>query len=90
MWAVTDILVHETVDPGVTMMEAGLKQNPDGVPQVELWIIDTDVAAALAGSGWLKAGAASINPRNASGTSLLMILTPDRGAQEPVSTQIRA
>lgn len=65
------------------MMEAGLKQNPDGVPQDEFWIIDTELAAALTGSGWLKAGPASINPRNASGTSLLMTLTPDRGVQEP-------
>ena len=83
MWVVTDILVHETVDPGVTMMEAGLKQNPDGVPQDEFWIIDTELAAALTGSGWLKAGPASINPRNAAGTSLLMIVTPDNGAKQP-------
>jgi len=83
VWATVVILVQATVDPGVTMMEAGLKQNPDCVPQDELWVIDTELAAALAGSGWLTAGPASINPRNAAGTSRLMILTPDRSAKDP-------
>ena len=83
MWGTVVMLVQATVDPGVTMIEAGLKQNPDCVPQVELWVIDTELAAALAGSGWLRAGPASINPRNAAGTSLLMIVTPDNGVKDP-------
>jgi hypothetical protein len=29
VWATAVILLHATVDPGVMMMEAGLKQNPD-------------------------------------------------------------
>ncbi len=82
-WTAVVVLVQVTVDPTVVLMDGGLKQNPDEVPQDELWVIDTELPPALAGSGWLKAGAASINPKNASGTSLLMTLTPDGGVKEP-------
>jgi hypothetical protein len=85
VWVTAVMLIHATVDPGVTMIEAGLKQNPDGVPQDEFWVIDTELAAAMAGRGWLIAGPASINPRNAAGTNLLMILTPDRSARNPTA-----
>jgi hypothetical protein len=84
-WTAVVILVQVTVDPTVMLMELGLKQNPDGVPQDELWVIDTELAAAMAGRGWLIAGPASINPRNAAGTNLLMILTPDRSARDPIA-----
>jgi hypothetical protein len=88
-WTAVVILVQVTVDPTVVLMDGGLKQNPDGVPQDELWVIDTELAAALAGSGWLRAGPVSISPRNASGTSLLMILTPYCGSEEPYAGWLR-
>ena len=84
-WTAVVISVQVTVDPTVVLMDGGLKQNPEGVPQDELWVIDTELAAALAGSGWLRAGPASINPRNAAGTSRLMIVTPDNGVKDPTA-----
>jgi len=89
-WTAVVVLVQVTVDPTVVLMDGGLKQNPDGVPQDELWVIDTELAAALAGRGWLRAGPASINPRNAAGTSLLMILTPNCGSEGAVRAPVTA
>jgi len=89
-WTAVVISVQVTVDPTVVLMDGGLKQNPDGVPQDELWVIDTELAAALAGSGWPIAGPASMNPRNATDTSLLMILTPNLGSEGAVRAPVTA
>jgi hypothetical protein len=80
-WTAAVISVQVTVDPTVVLMDGGLKQNPDEVPQDGLWVIDTELVAALAGNGWLRAGPANSSPRNASGTSLRMILTPYLGSE---------
>src|SRR5260370_7522407 len=75
-WTAVVASVQVTVDPTVVLMDGGLKQNPEGVPQDELWVIDTELAAALAGSGWLGAGPATTRPRKPAGPSPLSNLPP--------------
>jgi hypothetical protein len=88
-WTAEVVLVQVTVDPTVVLMDGGLKQNPDGVPQDEFWVIDTELAAARAGSGSRSAGLTITSPRNASGTSLRMILTPNCGSKGPYAGWLR-
>ena len=87
-WITVVVLVQVTVDPTVVLMDCGKKQNPEPVAQP--LTIDTELAAALAGRGWLRPGPASINPRNATGTSLLMILTPNLGSERALRAPVTA